>query len=66
MKNNRLIVSLLSILSLTLLQGCERLKDKWESRERRVQYLRSSIDSARKHNSKAYDSIGKEQDTIMN
>jgi len=44
----------------------ERLKDKWESRERRVQYLRSSIDSARKHNSKAYDSIGKEQDTIMN
>jgi len=66
MKNNRLIVSLLSILSLTLLQGCERLKDKWESRERRVQYLRSSIDSAGKHNSKAYDSIGKEQDTIMN
>jgi hypothetical protein len=48
-----------------MLQGCERLKDKWETRERRVQYLRSSIDSARKQNTKMYDSIGKQQDTIM-
>jgi hypothetical protein len=65
MKNKRLIVFYICILSISILQGCERLKDKWNTRERRVQYLRSSIDSARKHNTKMYDSIGTQQDTIM-
>lgn len=65
MKNKRLSLLYICVLSIYILQGCERLKDKWKTRERRVQYLRSSIDSARKHNTKMYDSIGKQQDTIM-
>ena len=46
-----IILLLLSVLSLS----CERLKKKMEIRERRIQYLKSTIDSARNNRIQSID-----------
>lgn len=47
-----IILLLLSVLSLS----CEKLKKKMEIRERRIQYLKSTIDSARNNRIQSIDS----------
>ncbi|NBO70449.1 MAG: hypothetical protein EBU66_08155 [Bacteroidetes bacterium] len=46
-----IILLLMSVLSLS----CERLKKKMEIRERRIQYLKSTIDSARNNRIQSID-----------
>lgn len=53
----RIIVLLVALLLVSLTQSCERLKQKTERRNRRIEYLQKNIDSARKLQSKSYDTI---------
>ena len=49
----------LSFFTIISLQSCERLKKKMEIRERRMNYLKSTIDSARNHQAKNQDTVSK-------
>ena len=53
-----LLVVILLITSLSF-QSCEKLKQKMKSRNRRIEYIKKNIDSARKHNESSYDSTAK-------
>ena len=56
MRINRFILSLV-FLSMSLgSMSCERLKKKMEIRERRIQYLKSTLDSSRKNSLLKLDS----------
>lgn len=58
-RNNALII--LFMIVCLCLQSCERLKKKMEIRDRRINYLKSTIDSARNKSSTV---VGAPQDTI--
>ncbi len=45
------------VLTLVSLNGCDRLKNKWERRERKLHYLQEELDSARKRESHVQDSL---------
>lgn len=47
----------LFIFSIISLNSCDRLKNKWERRERKLHYLQEELDSARKRESHIQDSL---------
>lgn len=51
------------ILVISSLYGCERLRTKWERRERKLHYLEEEIDSARKLETHVQDSIWRALDS---
>ena len=55
--------SLLVIILISSLYGCERLRTKWERRERKLHYLEEEIDSARKLETHVQDSIWRALDS---
>lgn len=57
MRINRFILSLVFLTMSLGSMSCERLKKKMEIRERRIQYLKSTIDSSRKNSLPKLDSI---------
>jgi hypothetical protein len=53
-------ISVCILLCALALYGCERFQQKWESRGRRLDYLKQTIDSARKQHDRVYtDSLAK-------
>lgn len=55
--------SLLVIILISSLYSCERLRTKWERRERKLHYLEEEIDSARKLETHVQDSIWRALDS---
>lgn len=56
MKNTIRYFTIILLLLSVLFLSCERLKKKMEIRERRIQYLKSTIDSARNNKIQSVDS----------
>ncbi|MFM8281222.1 MAG: hypothetical protein ACKN9Y_06490 [Bacteroidota bacterium] len=56
MKNTIRYFTIILLLLSVLFLSCERLKKKMEIRERRIQYLKSTIDSARNNRIQSVDS----------
>ncbi len=54
---------LLLIILISTLNSCERLRTKWERRERKLHYLEEEIDSARKLETHVQDSIWRALDS---
>ncbi|MBK9249054.1 MAG: hypothetical protein IPM69_13305 [Ignavibacteria bacterium] len=52
------------ILLLGSLGSCDRFKDKWERRERKIHYLNEEIDSARNIQARYQDSLRHAHDSI--
>ncbi|MBI3259456.1 MAG: hypothetical protein HYZ54_08300 [Ignavibacteriae bacterium] len=70
MKRNRLrsiLINIFAFLSLitiiSSLYSCERLRNKWERRERKLHYLQEEIDSARKLETHVQDSVWRALDS---
>ena len=55
---------ILLTLVVISLYSCDRLKNKWERRERKMHYLQEEIDSARKLDNHFQDSVWQSLDSI--